>query len=211
VIDLLAGDVGLTVNWSVLPPPGDAIVTLTPAPPSGNIVLAHPLGSLTFHEHTAPLGLAMDNFGGADITGPSKLAVTSILYGNATLHPAAITPVQDAFAPGQFLALSDSDALSLPAFATYQAGVTFTPTAPDLDSLATGDAEALGYALDIIDSQGQLPATQPAPLDARTATRLIPASPAARAPTRTTGASRYQGTAGTIAVNPRPPAGREAP
>jgi hypothetical protein len=211
VIGLLATDAGNTVNWSALPPTGDTVVTLTHAPPSGGAMRAHPLGSLTFHQHTAPLGLAMDNFGSADISGPSKLSLTSIGYGDTTLDPAAITPVQDAFAPGQFLALSDSDALSLPAFATYQAGVTFTPTAPDLDQLATGDAAALGYAIDLIDSQGQLPASEPAPLDAPAATRLIPSSPAARAPTRTTGASRYQGTTGTIAVNPRQPAGREAP
>ena len=211
VIGLLATDVGLTVNWSALPPSGNQVVTLSPTPTSGTAMRAHPLGSVTFRQHTVPLGLAMDKFGGADISGPSKLALTSISYGNITLDPAAITPVQDAFAPGQFLALSDSDALSLPAFSNYQTGVTFTPAAPDLDSLAAGDAVALGYALGLIDSQGQLPASQPVPLDAPTATRLVPSSPAARAPTRTTGASRYQGTTGTIAVNPRPPAGREAP
>ena len=211
VIGLLATDVGLAVNWSALPPAGDQVVTVSPAPSSGAAMRAHPLGPLSFHQHTAPLGLAMDKFGGADISGPSKLAITGISYGSTTLDPAAIGQIQDAFAPGQFLVLSDSDALSLPAFATYQAGVTFTPAAPNLDALATGDAVALGYALDLIDSQGQIPASPPAPMDAQAASRLVPSSPAARAPNRTTGASRYRGTTGTIAVNPRPPAGREAP
>jgi hypothetical protein len=211
VAGLLAGDVGKSVNWSALPPPGDTVVTLTPAPPSGTDMRAHPLGSLTFHQSTVPLGITIDKFGSADVSGPSKLGLISISYGNSPVDPAAVTTVQDAFAPGQFLALSDSDALSLPAFATYQAGVTFTPTTPDLDALATGDAAALSYTIDLIDSQGQPPASPPPPLDAQAASRVVPSGPAARAPTRTTGPRRYQGTPGTIAVNPRPPAGRLAP
>jgi hypothetical protein len=211
VIDLLVADVATTVNWGALPPPGDTVVTLTPAPPSGTDMRAHPLGSLTFHQHTVPLGFTIEKFGSADVEGPAKLALTGIRYGDSTVDPAAVTPVQDAFAPGQFRKLLDSDALSQPAFATYQAGVTFTPAAPDLDDLAAGDAVALGYTIDLIDPRGQLPAAPPPPLDAQAAARLVPASPAARAPTRTTGPRRYQGTPGTITVNPRAPAGRAAP
>jgi hypothetical protein len=211
VIGLLAADVQNTVNWSALPAPGDTVVTLTPAPPSGTDMRAHPLASLTFHQHTVPLATTIDVFGSADVAGPTKLALTSITYADSAVAPATVTPVQDAFAPGQFRKLSDSDALSLPAFATYQAGVAFTPTAPDLDDRAVGDAAAVSYAIDLIDAQGQLPSVPLPPLDAQAATRLIPSSAAARAPTRTTGPRRYQGTPGTITVSPRTPAGSEAP
>lgn len=208
---LLADAAEKTVNWSALPPPGDAVVTLTPAPPSGTDMRAHPLGSLTFRQNIAPLGISIDKVGSAGIDGPTKLAMTSITYANNTVDPATVSPVEDAFAPGQFLKRNDNDALSLPAFATYQAGVTFTPTAPDLDDRAVGDAAAIGYTINLIDTQGQPPADPPPPLGAQAATRLIPSSPAARAPTRTTGPRRYHGTPGTIAVNPRAPAGSEAP
>jgi hypothetical protein len=211
VIDLLVTDVQQLASWSALPPPGETVVTLTPAPPSGTEMRAHPLGSLTVHQRTVPLGLTIDKFGAADVAGPAKLALTSISYGNSTVDPAAVTPVDDAFAPGQFRRLSDSDALSQPAFATYQAGVTFTPADPSLDDLAVGDVAPVGYTVDFIDSHGQPPTTPLPPLDAQAAARLVPTAPAARAPTRTTGPRRYQGTPVGIAVSPRMPTARQAP
>ena len=119
VIDLLAAEVGNPTNWSALPPAGDAVVTLAAAPSSGTEMRAHPLGSLTFRQHTVPLNLALQKFGSASVAGPSKLAMTSVGYGTLAVQP---TEVDDEFAPAQFLVLSDSAALSQSSFAVYPAG-----------------------------------------------------------------------------------------
>ena len=210
VIDLLAADAGNAACWSALPPAGEAAVTVsTPPPPaSGPAPLyAHPLGSLTFHQRTAPLGLTLQRYGGAAVDGPAKLAVTAVSYGDMTVAAGALSAVEDAFAPGQYQNLSDDDALSRPAFAGYQAGVAFTPAGPDYDQLAASDAAAMDYAVAVIDSKGTPPAQTSVTLDPQAAGRLVTISPASRAPARTTGARRYQGTPGTIAVHSGVPGG----
>lgn len=197
VIDLVAADVANPVNWSALPPAGDMVVTLVPAPTTGATMRAHPLGSLSFSQHTVPLGLELQKFGSTAVAGPAKLGLTGVTYGATGVTP---TEVDDAFAPAQFLELSDSDALSQPSFVTYQSGIAFAPTGPDLDQLAVGDAASVQYTIDLIDSQGTSPAATTWTMDGQAAQRLLPTAPAAFAPTRRTGANRYQGTAGTIAV-----------
>jgi hypothetical protein len=204
VIDLLAAEVGNPTNWSALPPTGEAVVTLTQAPTKGTAMHAHPLGSLTFQQHTVPLKLALQKFGSASVAGPSKLALTSVGYGTLGVQP---TEVDDDFAPAQFLVLSDSDALSEPSFASYAAGIAFSPTGPDYDQLAVGDTAAVAYTIDLIDAAGEQPASSTATLDGQGAMRQQSTSPAAHAPSRTTGARRYEGTTGSIAVVRRPRTG----
>jgi hypothetical protein len=207
VIDLLAADVGNPANWSALPPPGEMIVSLQPAPATGETMRAHPLGSLSFSQHTAPLGLVLQKFGGTGVAGPAKLALTNVSYGGTAVSPA---PVNDTFAPAQFLQLSDSDALSEPSFVSYQSGVAFAPVGPDLDQLAVGDVAPVQYTVKLIDSQGTQSASTWT-MDGQAAARLLPTSPAACAPSRTAGANRYQGTPGTIAVPATPGATGTAP
>jgi hypothetical protein len=209
VIDLLGTDLSKPACWSALPPAGEAVVTVTTPPPAGAPALyAHPLGSLTFHQRTTPLGLTLQKYGTAAVAGPAKLGIISVAYGDAVLAPAALAVVDDAFAPGQYLSLSDSDALSQPAFASYQAGVTFTPAAPDYDQLADGEVTAVSYAVDLIDSHGEPPPpATTVTLGAQAAGRLVTTGPTARAPSRTTGARRYQGTPGDITVRSGAPGG----
>jgi hypothetical protein len=173
-------------------------VTLTAVSSSGAELRAHPLGSLTFHQHTVPLNQALERFGSAIIAGPSKLALTAVTYGTTTVQQT--TPVDDQFAPGQFLNYTDADALSKPSFANYQAGLTFTPTGPDYDELAIGDTTTVDYTIDLIDQHGQAPNSATSTVDGNAAARQLPTSPSAGAPSRTTGARRYQSTPGTIAV-----------
>ena len=158
VIDLLAAEVRKLSNWSALPPAGEAVVTLLPPPPAeGNDeIRAHPLASLTFQQYTVPLGLTLQKFGGTDIAGPTKLALTNVTYGAIAPIP---TAVNDVFAPVQFLKFSDSDALSQSSFATYQAGIAFTPVGPDFDQLAVGDAASVECTIEVIDRDGVEPDT----------------------------------------------------
>ena len=207
VIDLLGADLAKPACWSALPPAGEAVVTVTPPPADAPQLYAHPLGSLTFHQRTTPLGLTLQKYGAASVAGPAKLGILSVAYGGAVLAPAALTAVDDAFAPGQYLSLSDSDALSQPAFASYQAGVTFTPAAPDYDQLAAGEVTAVGYTVDLIDSHGEPPPVTTVTLGAQAAGRLVTTGATARAPSRTTGPRRYQGTPGDIAVRSGAPGG----
>ena len=126
-------------------------------------------------------------------------------------QPCRRRAVDDTFAPAQFLQLSDSDALSQPSFVSYQSGVAFTPAGPDLDQLAVGDVASVQYTVKLIDSQGTQPAASTWTMDGQAAARLLPTSPAACAPSRTSGANRYQGTPGTIAVPGTPGATGTAP
>jgi len=201
VIDLVAAQIAQAANWSALPPSGDPIVTLVAAPSTGGALRAHPLGRLSFHQRVAPLGVRLDRYGSAPVAGPTTLALTTITLGGHTV--AAPTPVDDYFAPAQFFDMTDSQELSQPAFAAGQAGVTFGPSAIDLDRQAIGDAASLDYTIDFVDAHGQWPVEKNVTLDAPTAARLATTSPAARAPSRTTGRQRYAAPGLDVRVNPR--------
>jgi hypothetical protein len=65
----------------------------------------------------------------------------------------------------------------------------------------------VGYEIEVIDADGTQPTDDTWTLDATAAARLTPTAPAAYAPTRTTGANRYQSTGIQITVKAMEPAG----
>ena len=198
VLDAVVDALQQPAGWSAVAPAGDDIVTLLARPSNGQ-VRAHPLSTLTARK-VAPLGIHLDKFGSATIAGPHSINVVAVAVGDAGAA-AHTTPANGEFAPAQFRNLSDAQALSQPAFATGQAGITLT-TAPDLDDLAAHDPALLDYTITVRDPLGASapPADAPAPPDARSAA----SSPAACSPRRTTGAQAWSTTHRyAVGINPR--------
>jgi hypothetical protein len=91
----------------------DPYVTLAPSPSNGPVVIS-PVSQLVWAQQRAPLELLLQKMDGTTVTNPE------------TVHASGthVTDIdQDWFAPGAFITLSDSDALSTPSFERLQGGV----------------------------------------------------------------------------------------
>ena len=114
-------------NWQAALPDGAArAVSLASPRPGDTTLLVHPLGVLSVREHVVPLDLPIARYGGAAPADGSSFALGAVEVNGA---PAAWQPVQDFFAAGQFLNLSDADKLAAPSFEKYDAGATIGPAA----------------------------------------------------------------------------------
>lgn len=114
-------------DWSAALPPGASVgVSLVTLKPADTTIRVHPLGTLTVREKVVPLDLAITRYGNATPADGSEFSIDSVAIN--TQHE-TIASVQDYFAAGQFLTLSDADKLSTPSFEKYDAGVTIGSTA----------------------------------------------------------------------------------
>lgn len=106
-------------NWAgALPAGGRSGATLREVVVDG--ILAHPLADLVVSQRSVPLGLQLERFGNARITGPSKFEIDAAsIDGDA----APRTDVDALFALGNFRDLSDDDRLKRPSFEPMTAGV----------------------------------------------------------------------------------------
>jgi hypothetical protein len=113
-------------SWSAALPAGASVaVSLIAAAPGATVLSVHPLGTLTVKETVVPLDLPITRYGSATPADGSEFSIGSVaIDGQAE----AIAPVQDYFAPGQFLTLTDDQKLSSPSFEPYDAGVTIGST-----------------------------------------------------------------------------------
>ena len=177
-------------NWSARPP--DAVVTLRDAPPDGDVLL-HPLGDLAVSQRVVPLGIDIDRFGSAAVAGDRRFDV-AVVGPDGTARPTDV--VEDHFAPGQFLDLSDAEKLQRPSFERMAAGVRIGSVAPTWggqhDEELIADA-ALGYETVVMTpdgterrDRGPFAATGD---DLRAAAAF---GAVARGTTRHTGAARYR-------------------
>jgi Family of unknown function (DUF6603) len=103
-----------------LPPDGEALVTIAPAVRQGTFV--HPLAGLNVVQRVAPLGVDIQRYGSARVTGAHRFDVTAVRLGDLTLaNPPALT---QPFGRGQYFDLTDEQRLTLPSFEPFAAGVT---------------------------------------------------------------------------------------
>jgi hypothetical protein len=195
---LLAAAFSTSSNWSAQPPAGDAVVAIRSAPPDGN-VRGHPFATLTFRQRTAPLGIALDCFGSAPISGANEFTLGSVSLGPVA---ASAGPVTDAFAPGQFLNLTADQKLSRPSFEALQSGFTVVFDASDEDSDSTSDAQALNYEVILVDSASTAAAPSAA-IDAATSLRLASSGAAAAAPSGRSAGRRFGGAPLGVRIAPR--------
>jgi hypothetical protein len=113
-------------NWgAALPDGATPVVTLSAPKPSQKTVIVHPMGTLTVREKVVPLDLPITHYKGGT---PSDGHLFSISDVQINTSEASTQSIQDYFAAGQFLDLSDADKLSRPSFESHHAGVQIGST-----------------------------------------------------------------------------------
>src|SRR4029079_17528251 len=81
----------------------------------------HPIGVLSVREKVVPLDLEITRYGNATPSDGNLFAISDV---QINTDEETRQPIQDYFAAGQFLSLSDADKISAPSFEKYDAGVT---------------------------------------------------------------------------------------
>ena len=108
-------------SWSAqLPGGAEQAVTLRGLPPAETDIVVHPMGSLTVRENVVPLDVPVTKFGNTTPADGTRFSIESVTLGTG---PAAASPVQGDFAPGQFQQLPDAEKISAPAFEEFHCGV----------------------------------------------------------------------------------------
>ena len=100
----------------------DPFVHLRPVDPALTTAVVDPTGTLVWEQQRAPLELLLTRIGGTPLPTLAQVSATSAV-------PSA--PASDWFAPGQFLDLSDDQALTRPAFEQLTSGLRLVGTAQD--------------------------------------------------------------------------------
>lgn len=109
-------------NWSaILPSNTSQAVTLSAPKPDDTTLRVHPIGVLSVRERVVPLDLEISRYGNATPSDGNLFAISDVQINN---DEETRQPIQDYFAAGQFLSLSDADKISAPSFEKYDAGVT---------------------------------------------------------------------------------------
>ena len=126
-------------------------VALRKIAPGATLVL-DPLGNLVVRQQIVPLNTTrdLDSFGGAPIAGARRFHLKASIAGVAQ----DVATVQDAFAPGQFFAMTDDEKLASPSFEDMDAGAIFGSDAIVIDDGASIVAP-LEYETIIIDAEGR--------------------------------------------------------
>jgi hypothetical protein len=114
-------------SWSAALPPATTVgVSLATPSPNNKILCVHPMGTLQVKEKVVPLDLPITKYGNATPSDGAEFSIQSVQINGQT---ETIQTIQDYFAPGQFLTLSDADKLSNPSFEQYDAGVNIGSSA----------------------------------------------------------------------------------
>jgi len=92
----------------------DPLVTVTAADPALTVPLVAPTGALVWDQQRAPLQLLCDRVGGTPLPAPAQVTATTT---------GASTQASDWFAPGQFINLSDDQALTQPGYELLSSGL----------------------------------------------------------------------------------------
>jgi hypothetical protein len=120
--------------WSAAAPPGSSGVVLRGV--SGVAVPAHPLAVITARQGVVPLGMQITHVGNQPLAAATTVDITTLTLAGA---PATDNlPVTEEFAAGQFIDLSDDQALSRPSFEPMRAGLSAGSS-----SIDTGNATAV--------------------------------------------------------------------
>ncbi len=130
--------------WLEVLPDGTAgAVTITDD--SGGAV--HPAGGLEVRQRIAPLELTLERYGSADVVGSKKITMIAPTIDDVPAE-AGDDVVDDWFATGQYLELSDAEQLGAPSFERMSCGLRFSTNAVDAPE-ARGIA--LGYEQILLD------------------------------------------------------------
>ncbi|HKB12891.1 MAG TPA: DUF6603 domain-containing protein, partial [Vicinamibacterales bacterium] len=201
VTDQLVAALGDARNWSgQLAEAERRMVTLRESPPDQ--IALHPLGSLSVRQRVVPLDLQIAKFGNAVPADATRFTITGLTIGGKT---AAFDPVEDFFAPAQFLNLTDDEKLTAPSFEAIKAGLVVGAGGP-LFTSSDGDTldDPIEYETIIIGAAGvqdpDQPPAAPTPITTDFLQRHRALGAAGRSPLRRSAASRYRAAAKKNAV-----------
>jgi hypothetical protein len=107
-------------SWRGLLDPGAGGVHLSATDGGPDAIVVHPRAALRVLQTRVPLDLELDRIGTAPASGARRVALTRPLLDGAE---AVSRPVDDFFAAGQFLDLSDDERLARPSFERLPAGL----------------------------------------------------------------------------------------
>jgi hypothetical protein len=180
---------GAADSWSTqLAPNRQHGVTLRKLPSSTTLVL-DPLGNLVVKQQLVPLNTSreLDTFGGSPIAGARRFGVKASL---GVIGQDA-RPVQDAFAPAQFFAMTDDEKLAAPSFQEMDAGVIFGTNAVVIDDGASIFAP-LDYETLVINDKGELEEEEDYVLVPELMFQQVRFSAVGLAPIRSAGLARFR-------------------
>jgi len=133
-------------NWSAtLPSNTTQAVTLAAPKPDDTTLRVHPIGVLSVREKVVPLDLQITRYANGTPSDGNHFSISDVRI-NASEEPRQA--IQDYFATGQFLTLSDADKVSAPSFEKYDAGVAIG--SPDIVA-GTDSARTIVYEERYID------------------------------------------------------------
>jgi hypothetical protein len=187
-------------NWEAKLPYGMSPLVATRANGDQTSIMAHPAAHLEVHQRIAPLDLDIACFGGAQISGATRYAISSLAIATSTV---SFVSIQDDFAPAQFFQLSDDEKLARPSFEQHDAGVQ-----TDSNLLKTGPSliKSISYETFFIDDTNGVVRTDPGiPIRPLTfgdlqATLLFGA--AGKSAIRNTGSVRFSAPGNPVRVQP---------
>jgi hypothetical protein len=194
-VDLVAA-LAKPESWSAqLPPQGSMVISLREF--QSTDVLAHPLGSVAFHQRVVPLNVEISRMGQAALAGANRFSVEVAVGGS----PQSTQPLKDSFAAAQFFEMSDDEKLARPSFEQFDAGVRFD--AGGLSHSSSVSTATLAYETSIVDVPRRK-VTKLASrykLDGAKALALAGAGAAAFSPLGESGAARFAGPSLGIVCN----------
>ncbi len=101
-------------SWSAaLPPATTVAVSLATQKPTDQTLCVHPIGTLQVKEAIVPLDVPITRYGNSAPSDGTEFSIQSVQINSQT---ETIQPIQDYFAPGQFLNLSNTDKINAPSF-----------------------------------------------------------------------------------------------
>jgi hypothetical protein len=103
-------------NWSADLAGAPTLVTLR----RRDGLVVHPLARLGVRQTVLPLSIQIAHVGNSTVAGAPRYDIVSATVGG---RPAALTPLNEQFAAGEFLDLSDDEKLARPSFEAMPAGV----------------------------------------------------------------------------------------
>lgn len=161
-----------------------ASVSLPAATPDAH-ALVDPVGGVVFRQRVVPLNRQITRFGDSTPDGPGRYEVSSVtLAGESETW----TAVQDSFAPAQFSDFTDAEKLSLPSFASMDAGIELAGSAiaagPGLDT-------NLVYETRIVDRPWAGHRAPDYDLSRDMQLKMLAAGAAGRAPFRSVGPEKF--------------------
>lgn len=145
----------LPESWSAALPAGaDLLVTLRARPIEDERVV-HPLGRLALRQRLLPLDQQITRLGSAMLPAPTTFTLQGAEVNG---KPVKVEPIQEPFAPAQYVELSDAEKLSKPSFVSMTAGATLAVPASQRGATVAVAPERLQHVDRVTGGAGAAPA-----------------------------------------------------